>query len=182
MPKSSRTPQQPSPLVRGCSDAAVALLALALELVVGAVVALERALTHRSAERADPGNGEPGIPPPETDWSATLAFGTITVAAVLIGVVLVRRQWPWTGWTQLIAAFVLVFVTVSVARGDYRRSHPAPAGAPLQRPADASPAFASPAFASLTAASPAGASALPAARGPGVRRSPPAGRPRTPCR
>ncbi|MGW0860250.1 DUF6234 family protein [Streptomyces sp. NPDC002690] len=133
MPNPPATDWQPSPVIRGCADATVAVLAIALELVICLLIALQRALSHRSddlrrQERRYDGTSTVPVEPPPMGWGSTVVFGVITVVVALVAVSLIRGGWPGTGWTQLLAAFVLVFVTLSVAEGDYDRAHPATTG------------------------------------------------------
>ncbi|MGW1468907.1 DUF6234 family protein [Streptomyces sp. NPDC002308] len=172
MPDPPAAAHRPSPAVRGCADAAMAVLVIALELVVCALVALQRALTHRSEDfaRQERGDGMSAGPAdhPAMDWKFTFAFGVITVVVALVAVSLIRADWPGTGWTQLLVALALVFVTLSVIGGDYGRAHPAETGTGAVG-----------AFPARAAAPPPGDQAYAP---PGVRRSRPAGRPRTPSR
>ncbi|MER6120514.1 hypothetical protein [Streptomyces sp. NPDC001743] len=140
-----RGASRPGPLVTGCLDVVLGLLAVALESLICGVVLYAR--TRPEPGRARPVSaGQGGIPaeipgprptagsgPSAMDWSATLTLASFTAAACLIGVVLLRHGLPLAGVVQLLAACVLCVLTFLAWHSDYRLAHPASAAPPRDR-------------------------------------------------
>ncbi|MGW2085491.1 DUF6234 family protein [Streptomyces sp. NPDC001880] len=125
-----RSGRQPyaSRAVNGCLDVVLGLLLALLEGLICGVATVQLAFS-----RTDLGGTRTAGPPP-MDWTPVLVLGGIAAVICLIGVVLIRGNWPRAGVIQLLAALVLCVVTVRVGHEDYRRSHPAPASTPSYDP------------------------------------------------
>lgn len=126
------TPTRPSPFARGHADAVVGLLVVALELVVYVIAAIRTALPDGDGSGGHPAGRAGPAPPavPAADWTATVTFGVIAAAAVVLAVLMFRFHRPWTGATQVLAALTLCLVTVSAGGDASRETHPSPANTP----------------------------------------------------
>lgn len=122
------TPTRPSPFARGRADAVVGLLVVGLELVVCVIAAIRTALPDGDGSGGHPAGRAGPAPPsvPAADWTATVTFGVIAAAAVVLAVLMFRFHRPWTGATQVLAALTLCLVTVSAGGGRPARDAPVP--------------------------------------------------------
>ncbi|MFF7336017.1 DUF6234 family protein [Streptomyces sp. NPDC008163] len=118
-------PSRPGPVLTGCLDVVLGVLLIALEGVLGAV--LFYAYTGSDPRPPNPDMAEAG--PPGMDWSGTLVLAAVTVAACVIGVVLLRHGLPIAGVVQLLGACLLLVLTLTAWHRAHEDAHPEPGNA-----------------------------------------------------
>ncbi|MFJ7626358.1 DUF6234 family protein [Streptomyces sp. NPDC097595] len=118
-------PSRPGPVMTGCLDVVLGMLLIALEGLLSAV--LFYAYTGSDPRPPNPDMAEAG--PPGMDWSGTLVLAAITVAACVIGVVLLRHGLPIAGVVQLLGVCLLLVLTLTAWHSAYEDAHPEPGDA-----------------------------------------------------
>ncbi|MFK0097070.1 DUF6234 family protein [Streptomyces sp. NPDC091040] len=115
-------PSRPGPVMTGCLDVVLGVLLIALETLLSGIALW--AYTGSAPRPPNPDMAEAG--PPGMDWSGTLVLAALTVAACVIGVVLLRHGLPIAGVVQLIGVCLLLVLTLRAWHSAYEDAHPEP--------------------------------------------------------
>ncbi|MFD3944229.1 DUF6234 family protein [Streptomyces sp. NPDC058579] len=118
--------------VRTGADIATGVAFLALQCVLALAAAVFLAMRKLGSGRPGPASSGP----PPMDWVPVIVFGTVTGAALLLAVAMLRGGWVWTAGGQFLAMGLLGLATLLIAAEEWTYAHPdpAPASTPVSAP------------------------------------------------